>query len=177
MEKIDWLKYRGNVMKFDDFCKNRTNEALEMDIKSPDGVEIIAHQDDVMDAVGNLIEQVSGWDMEVFKKYVGEQMGKKRASHKDIIQWIMQEVNKYCHSQVTIKGEEYVKNNKRDALSSELKELDYYMIVERIYRRLRGLDEEDMPSPLYFKRMVEICKEYLVDKEKNEFEEEEEEEE
>lgn len=162
-KKIDWLKYRGNVMGFDAFCK--LNERMDMEIKSTSEADFYPSQDDVINAVGNVIEQVSGWDMEVFKKYVAEQLCKDKASRKDIVHWIMFEVNKYIQAEINIKGEEYIKKDKRDKLVFELIELDYAMIVEKLMRKLRGLSEDDMPTPIYIKQMVDICKDYIMDDE------------
>lgn len=167
MEKeIDWLKYRGNVMGFGDFCK--MNERMDMEIKSTSEADFYPSHDDVLNAVGNVIEQVSGWDMEVFKKYVAEQLCKDKASRKDIVHWIMFEVNKYIQAEINIKGEEYIKKDKRDKLAFELIELDYAMIVEKLMRKLRGLSEDDMPTPIYIKQMVDICKDYIMDDEEEE---------
>ena len=164
----DVSKLNQKVLRFEDFMKNNMNERMDVDIKSPDNMDFLPSQDEVIDAVGNLIEQVSGWDMEVFKQYVAELFGIEKASHKDIVMWIMLEVNKYHQAEVNIKGEDFVKKNKRDELPFELIELDYAMICEKIYRKLRGLQEDEKPTPTYIKKMVDICKEYLVEDDEEE---------
>ena len=74
----------------------------------------------------------------------------------------------YFYWKENIKGEDFVKKNKRDELPFELIELDYAMICEKIYRKLRGLQEDEKPTPTYIKKMVDICKEYLVEDDEEE---------
>lgn len=172
MEKIrkKILEQRGKVLKFDAFVK--LNERLDVEI-TPDEITVSPSQDEVLNAVGSLIEQVSGWDIEVFKRYVAEQFGIKKASHKDIIQWIIMESNKYCQAEVHLKGEEYVKKNKREKLPILLINFDHAMIVEKIYRRLRGLEDDDKPTPTFIKKMVDIFNECVPCNSGEEEEEEE----
>lgn len=91
MEKtIDWLKYRGNVMGFGDFCK--MNERIEVDIMAPDDVIINHDYREVMDAVGSKIEQICGWDFDILMKHIGEEYQIEIVDEEDLVMWVHQQV-------------------------------------------------------------------------------------
>lgn len=160
---MELLKYQGNLKKlnqqvftFDEFVRNKLYERMDADIKSTSDVVLSPSQDDVLNAVGSKIEQICGWEIEVFKKYLAEKLGTDKITHRDIVRWIMLEADKYYKGEVSIKGKEYLKPNKIKEFTNRLIGLDYYMIVEKLMRRLKGLAEDDRPTPIYIKQMVDL---------------------
>lgn len=157
------LRQLGNVMKFGDFCKS-VNERMEVSISAND-VLITPDQAAVLTAVGNKIEQICGWNMEVLLKHIAEEYQISQASHEDLVIWIEQEVQKYFRPEVIIAGGENIRGKESEFLTA-MQQLDYGMCVEKIVRRLRGLEEEDKKyPPLYLKRMKDLVREILDEKE------------
>ena len=162
MEKMI-LRQLGNVMKFGDFCKS-VNERMEVSISAND-VLITPDQAAVLTAVGNKIEQICGWDMDILLKHIAEEYQISQASHEDLVIWIEQEVQKYFRPEVILAGGETIKGKEAEFLIA-MQQLDYGMCVEKIVRRLRGLEEEDKKyPPLYLKRMEDLVREILDEKE------------
>lgn len=162
MEKMI-LRQLGNVMKFGDFCKS-VNEWMEVSISAND-VLITPDQAAVLTAVGNKIEQICGWDMDILLKHIAEEYQISQASHEDLVIWIEQEVQKYFRPEVIIAGGENIMGKEAEFLTA-MQQLDYGMCVEKIVRRLRGLEEVDKKyPPLYLKRMKDLMDEVMDRKE------------
>lgn len=178
MEQINirYLKQRGKVQKshllvlgFEEFV----NEALEVEVKNPNEVEITSEQDDVLSKVESKIEQVSGWDIDILMDYIADQFQEKEVTQKDLIQWIMLEINKYNHADINIKGETYIPKNKRGDFEFGMLSIDYQMMVEKIVRRLRGIEDDEEDTPVYVQSLLKLLDDCMPDgKDDNEEEEE-----
>lgn len=162
MEKtIDWLKYRGNVMGFGDFCK--MNERIEVEIMAPDDVVINHDYREVMDAVGSKIEQICGWDFDILMKHIGQEYQIEIVDEEDLVMWVHQQVQEYFKADVQISGEVgCIKDGKESEFAIALGQLDFGMCVEKLIRKLKGLEENDEKyPPNYFKKMADMMAEYL----------------
>lgn len=163
MEKMI-LRQLGNVMKFGDFCKS-VNERMEVEVMTPDDVIVIHDYQEVMDAVGSLIERVSGWDFAILMKHIGEEYQLEYVSEEDLVMWVHQQVQDYFKPDVEIRGEVgAIKKGKESDFTIALQQLDFGMCVEKIIRQLKGLEENDEKYPPgYFKKMADIMDEYITD--------------
>lgn len=150
-------------MGFGDFCK--MNERIEVDIMAPDDVIINHDYKDVMNIVGSKIEQICGWDIGVLMKHIGEEYQIESVDDEDLVMWVHQQVQDYFKADVEISGEVgCIKDGKESEFAIALGQLDFGMCVEKIIRKLKGLEENDEKyPPNYFKKMVDMMDEYLKD--------------
>ena len=167
MEKIDLLKYRGNVLKYEAFCK--MNERLDVDIQSPDEIIVGTELDEIItNAVSSLIEQICGWDIDILKAHIAKEFGKKNASRKDMIIWLMQQVDNYINQEIDIKGEDFIRKDKREEFLTGLLAINYKMIIEKLIRRLRHIDDDDKYPPIYIQELIELIDDCIEDTDEEE---------
>lgn len=166
------LEYQGNLKKlnqkvltFDEFIenKNRTNERMEVEIMAPDDVVINHDYSDVMNIVGSKIEQICGWDFSVLMKYIGDEYQIEFVNEEDLVMWVHQQVQDCFKPDTEIRGEVgAIKQGKESEFAIALEQLDFGMCVEKLIRKLKGLEENDEKyPPNYFKKMADLMDEYI----------------
>lgn len=154
MEKMI-LRQLGNVMKFGDFCKG--NERFDVEVNAPDDIYLESDQEEVLSKVGSKIEQICGWNKELLMDYIAKEYKIEKASHKDLVIWITNEVRKYYQAEINVKGEEKLPLDKKDAFVAELLDIDFGMCVEILVRKLRGMDDENKKyPPIWVKKLADL---------------------
>lgn len=83
-----------------------------------------------------------------------------KATDSNIIAWLYLKIGDMHSNNVNIKGKDLVKKDKMAELRIALDGLDVEMVAEKIYRRLKGLDYDDKPTPTFIKDIIRILCEY-----------------
>lgn len=153
MEKIDLLKYRGNVLGFDDFTKKhlKVNETITFTLNKNGGD--IQVDGDAVEAIWSVIETECGGKMENMLKFL--QKGTDAViTERDVASHIMDLVDDHLNNEVIIKkGHQYIKNFEKFMEKSLY--IDYASVVEVLMNRLAGNDKE---QPKFLNLIIDLLK-------------------
>lgn len=151
----DMEQLRGKVLTFAAFI----NEKMDVRLK-PNGI-CVEPDDDVYNAVGNKIEQICGWDLDVLEQYLARIYNLSKPSKKSVMIWLTMEVSRFYNNEISLTGEEHIKAGKEDVFISKIRHLDFEITVERLMRKLRGLpDESAKYPPTYVPRLADLVRTY-----------------
>ena len=142
------LEKRGNVLPFDKFISESVDISIEGDSMS------ISNNDGCFEAVWQILESECGGDIEKLVEYLEKENGAPVRAE-EVLQHIADLVGQFLKPGVNIThGKQRVKNIK--SFYERATELDVWVTVEELYRKLTGTTE--VPRRSWLPKFDEVCK-------------------